>query len=79
MELGDEIKAMECYKSASTDHVNDVTTPYFMMKQAEIYYENKDFSSALEIYETIKSDYPESEQGKNIDKYITSALILLNR
>ncbi|HJM15957.1 MAG TPA: hypothetical protein QF851_00730 [Flavobacteriales bacterium] len=75
MELGNTTKAMELYKSAATDYVNDFTTPYFMMKQAHIHEINKDFSSALEIYETIKADYPESEQGKNIDKYITSASI----
>jgi TolA-binding protein len=75
MELGNTTKAMEFYKSAATDDVNDFTTPYFMMKQAHIHEINKDFSSALEIYETIKADYPESEQGKNIDKYITSASI----
>ena len=44
-----------------------------MMKQAKILESNEDFSSALEIYNTIKSDYPESKEGINIDKYITSA------
>ncbi|MGY8989617.1 MAG: tetratricopeptide repeat protein, partial [Flavobacteriales bacterium] len=73
MELGDTTKAMSFYKSAATDHVNDLTTPYFMMKQAHIHETNKDFSSALEIYNLIKSKYPESKEGINIDKYITSA------
>jgi tetratricopeptide (TPR) repeat protein len=73
MELGDTTKAMEFYKSAATDYVNDITTPYFMMKQAHIYKIKKDFSSALEIYNTIKSDYSESKQGVNIDKHISSA------
>jgi tetratricopeptide (TPR) repeat protein len=73
MELGDTTKAMEFYKSAATDYVNDITTPYFMMKQAHIYKIKKDFSSALEIYNTIKSDYSESKQGINIDKHISSA------
>ena len=44
-----------------------------MMKQAHIHEINKDFSLALEIYNTIKSEYSESQEGENIDKYISSA------
>jgi len=73
MELGNTTEAMNFYKSAATDYVNDLTTPYFMMKQAHIHEINKDFSSALEIYNTIKSEYSESQEGENIDKYISSA------
>ena len=73
MELGNKTEAMNFYKSAATDYVNDLTTPYFMMKQAHIHEINKDFSLALEIYNTIKSEYSESQEGENIDKYISSA------
>jgi len=73
MELGNTNEAMNFYRSAATDYVNDLTTPYFMMKQAHIHEINKDFSSALEIYNTIKSEYSESQEGDNIDKYISSA------
>ena len=73
MELGNTTEAMNFYKSAATDYVNDLTTPYFMMKQAHIHEINKDFSLALEIYNTIKSEYSESQEGENIDKYISSA------
>ena len=73
MELENTTEAMSFYKSAATDYVNDLTTPYFMMKQAHIHEINKDFSLALEIYNTIKSEYSESQEGENIDKYISSA------
>ena len=73
MELGNTNEAMNFYRSAATDYVNDLTTPYFMMKQAHIHEINKDFSLALEIYNTIKSEYSESQEGENIDKYISSA------
>ena len=67
MELGDTTKAMSFYKSAATDYVNDITTPYFMMKQARIHELKKEFTLSLEIYNAIKSDYPESKEGTNID------------
>ena len=72
MELENTTEAMNFYKSAATDFVNDLTTPYFMMKQAHIHEINKDFSLALEIYNTIKSEYSDSQEGENIDKYISS-------
>ena len=72
MELGDTTEAMNFYKSAATDNVNELTSPYFMMKQARIHELKKEFTLALEIYNTIKSDYPESKEGININKYITS-------
>jgi len=73
MELKDTIKAIDFYKSAATDYINSFTTPYFMMKQAKIHEKQKNFSLSLEICKRIKSDYPESKEGKNIDKYITSS------
>ena len=73
MEIGNTDEAMNFYKSAATNYINSFTTPYFMMKQAEILRLSKEFTLALEIYNTIKSDYPESKEGINIDKYITSA------
>lgn len=73
MELGNTVQAISFYKSAATDYRNSLTTPYFMMKEAAIHETNKDYSLALEIYNIIKSDYPESKQAINIDIYISSA------
>lgn len=71
-ELGNIDEAMSYYKDAATEYVNNFTTPYFMMKQANIYIENEDHSSALEIYKYIKSDFPDSKEASTIDKYIAS-------
>tara|TARA_B100000700_G_C14994551_1_gene833093 strand:- start:101 stop:841 length:741 start_codon:yes stop_codon:yes gene_type:complete len=73
MELKDTIKAIGFYKSAANDYINSFTTPYFMMKEAKIHDNQKNFSLSLQIYNRIKSDYPESKEGKNIDKYISSS------
>ena len=72
MELGNISEALNYYVSAANDNVNSFTTPYFMMKQAGIHKINEDYASALEIYNSIKSDYPKSTQALSIDKYISS-------
>ena len=72
MELENVSEALNYYISAANDNVNSFTTPYFMMKQAAIHKNNEDYASALEIYNSIKSDYPKSTQALSIDKYISS-------
>jgi len=72
MELENVSEALNYYISAANDNVNSFTTPYFMMKQAGIHKINEDYASALEIYNSIKSDYPKSTQALSIDKYISS-------
>lgn len=72
MELGNISEALNYYVSAANDNVNSFTTPYFMMKQAGIHNNNEDYASALDIYNSIKSDYPKSSQSLSIDKYISS-------
>lgn len=72
-EMGDLTNALAKYKEAYERIPNEFTTPYFMMKAAAIHEENGDFSSALELYESIKNDYKESEIASNIDKYIAKA------
>jgi len=72
MELGNTTEALSYYVSAAKSNVNSFSTPYFMMKQAEIHKSNKDYSKALDIYNSIKSDYPKSTQALSIDKFISS-------
>lgn len=72
-ELGNTTEALSYYNTAANEYINDFTTPYFMMKQANIHEGNGDYSSALDLYNSIKSDYPQSKQGQSIDKYISSS------
>ena len=72
MELGNTSKALANYKSAAVKNTNDFTTPYFMMKQANIHELNNDYNLALELYNIIKSDYSQSKEALSIEKYISS-------
>ena len=73
LELGNTDEAMSFYITAATDYINDFTTPYFMMKQAHLHEKNENHTAALELYNSIKSDYSQSKEGLDIDKYISSA------
>ena len=71
MELGDTDEALDYYRDAAENNPNDFVTPIYMFKQAMIYEQNGDYEDALDIYNTIKSDYKESQQANEIDKYIS--------
>ncbi|MBN2480149.1 MAG: tetratricopeptide repeat protein [Bacteroidales bacterium] len=69
-ELGDYKKALTYYLKAGQRKKNSFTSPIFLRKAGIIYEEIEDFDKALEIYQTIKSEYPESDIGMEMDKYI---------
>ena len=70
-ELKKNDDALEYYKKAATLNEKDEYTASEFLFRAGIFAEslgkNKE---AAELYKKIKSDYPESEKGKTIDKYL---------
>jgi len=57
--LDDLDKAIACFKEAiSVSDENPMYTPFFMMKLARVYREQKNYGSEAEIYEEIANEYP---------------------
>lgn len=77
MELGEPETAVNYYLKAANAHLNDFVTPLYLMKAAWTYEELGEFSKALRIYERIKSDFPRSEESRDIDKYIEKAKFII--
>lgn len=75
-ELGQIDKAISYYKKASTKNPNDFTSPIYLKKEAQLYELQGDYKKAINIYEEIKTKYAESQEGKNIDKFIAKAKVL---
>lgn len=71
LELGNKDKAASYYLKAGTRKKNSFTTPIFMKKAGLVFEDLKEYDKALKAYNVIKKDYPETEEGKVIDKYIT--------
>ena len=72
LELGDTENALKSYKDATSSN-NSFTSPKYLMKMAMIHEMNEDYSSSLEIYNKIKSDYIDSREAKTIEKFIARA------
>lgn len=70
MELGREKDAIDYYLEAARASQNSFTSPIYLMKAAELLEGSKDYSKALELYNEIKKDFPQTTEGRKIDKYI---------
>jgi tetratricopeptide (TPR) repeat protein len=73
MELGNAKEAAAHYAKAAAKNKNNLTAPYFLMKAAGAYENDGNFAKAVEAYSVIKSDYKESQQAGDIDKYLARA------
>jgi tetratricopeptide (TPR) repeat protein len=69
VELKDYDKA-ETYFKKATDKTNTFLTPLYLKKLALVYEAKKDYKSAIESFQKIKTDYPASTEAQNADEYI---------
>ena len=65
--------ALDYYEKAANKKNNEFTTPLFLFKAGRTALDLGQFSKAEKIFTQIKDDYPSSDIGKDIDKYIYSA------
>ncbi len=79
MELNQPEKAATEYEKAANLRDNKFTTSLFFMKAAFAYEANKNLDKALELYEKIKKQYPNSTEGQDIDKYIARIKTIQNK
>jgi len=74
VELGKAEKAVSYFEKAA-DADNEMLSPIYLMKAARVYESLNKFGKALKIYERIKKEYPMSQEGLEVEKYIERAKI----
>lgn len=75
LELNQPKEAIEYYNKSLSIVENNLITPITLMKCAKIYEQEEDYNNALNYYEKIKIDYPNSKIALSIDKYISKVKI----
>jgi tetratricopeptide (TPR) repeat protein len=73
VEMNDIKKGIEYYIEAAEMGKNEFISPPFYMKAAMGYTELSDFENALKMYKKIKADFPRSNEGRDIERYIAFA------
>lgn len=72
-DLDQSKEALGYYEQAANKKDNEFTSPLFLFKAAQTAMILKDYSKAEKLFTTIKTKYPTTQQGKDVDKYINSA------
>ena len=75
--LGNTKQGIDYFKKAASKANSSVLSPIYLNKAATAYESMEDYKSALEVYNTIKSKYPNSQEGNVVDKYIERAKALI--
>lgn len=70
IELGDITKGLDFYMKAVAFSENDFYNPIYLLKAGQIYELEGDKEKALEMFKRIQDEYPDSNEGSNIQKYI---------
>lgn len=69
-ELEDFNKAGEYYLKAANMRSNGFTSPVYLMKAGQLFELQGEFQKALNAYTRIKEEFPDSNESRQIDKYI---------
>lgn len=78
LQLGEKDKAIGHYTSAADMSDNEFTAPIYLMKAANLLETQGEYAKALEMYNRIKTKFPETTEGRNVDKYIARVSTLTN-
>lgn len=77
LQLGDQDKALRQYTRAADISDNEFTTPIYLMKAANLLEMQGNLPKALEMYKRIKTTYPETNEGRNVEIYIARVSTLM--
>ncbi len=78
LELGHVDEAITYYIKAAEQSNNKFTTPIYLKKAAMANETKSNYAEAVKLYERIKNEFNESQEGREIEKYIAHAKALGN-
>lgn len=78
MELGETDKAISLYLDAANTNPNEFTSPIYLMKAGMALESVGEYADAVSTYKELKEEYPESQEGREVEKYIARASTYVN-
>ena len=68
--LEDTRNAIRYYNRAVDYRPNELTTPAFLMKLGMVHEHEGNYNNALEAYKRIRNEYPNTTEGRNVERFI---------
>ncbi|MFN7015454.1 MAG: tetratricopeptide repeat protein, partial [Bacteroidia bacterium] len=78
LELGNNDEAIKYYIKAASASENKFTSPIYLMRAGMTMELAGRYKEAVEVYKKIKTDYNESAEGREVEKYLARAEAMLN-
>jgi tetratricopeptide (TPR) repeat protein len=79
LELGKNEDAVGHYLKAAKKANNKFITPVYLMKAGMAYEELGNHKNAVKVYEQIRSDYYDSPEGRDVERYLARAKALAEK
>jgi len=76
LEKGNQEEALDYFEQAIQADDNAFTTPLYMSKAAFVYEQMGQYQEAIDLYQKIQRQYPNSAQSQEADKHIARLKIL---
>lgn len=76
METGNTKKGIEYYEKATGDKKNDIYNPIYLARLGMAYEMANKTDDAKKTYERVRDEYPQSEQAREMDKYLARLGVL---
>jgi tetratricopeptide (TPR) repeat protein len=77
VQLENTDEALVFYNKAVTSSENDFTAPIYLMKVGLVQEKNGEYKKALDAYKKIEKEYPNTSEGRQIQKYIARVEMLV--
>lgn len=77
LELGNSDDALLFYNKAVNASENNFTTPIYLMKVAFVQKQQGEYEKALETYKKIQKEFPNTAEGRQIEKYIAQVKVMI--
>lgn len=78
-EQGNLDKALSQYNKAAAAGDNSLTAPHYLLKAAQLNEKQGNLAEARKAYDKIRSEYPDSEEGQDVEKYLARLDMLENK
>jgi len=66
-------RAAELYEQAASQYQNKLTAPRFLLSAGQAYEEAGQYEAAMDVYQTIQDEYPDSDQAGSAEQYMARA------
>lgn len=72
-------RAAELYEQSASQYNNKMTAPRYLLSAGQAYEEAGQYGAAIDVYQRIQEEYPDSQQASDAEQYMARAQVRQNQ